>query len=68
MGIKQLEAAILVEARTVTGIKKLRQKDIMEWSSGKIEPREGEAVFRLPDIGVNIAVLDTLVSQAKGKS
>lgn len=56
MGLRELEAAILKEAREVTGNKKLRQKDIMEWTTGDIRPRDDEAVYRLPVVGVNIAV------------
>lgn len=56
MGIRQLEAAILAEAKQVTGNKKLRQKDIMEWSSGPIKPHEGETIFQLPTTGVYISI------------
>ena len=56
MSMRTLEAAILVEARVVTGNKRLRQKDIMEWSSGKIEAQEGETLYKLPKLGVNIAI------------
>lgn len=56
MGIRKLESAILAEAKIVTGNKKLRQKDIMEWSTGKVKPEEGEKAFYLPTMGVNIAV------------
>lgn len=55
MGMRQLEAAILAELREVTGIKKLRQKDIMEWSTGEIEAQDGEIVIALPGVGVNVA-------------
>lgn len=57
MGIRQLESAILAEAKTVIGNKKLRMKDIMEWSSGEIKPEPGEKLYRLPKMGVNISVL-----------
>lgn len=56
MSLRSLEAAILVEAKQVVGNSKLRQKDIMEWSTGNIEPQEGEKVYELPGIGVNIAI------------
>lgn len=56
MGMRQLEALILVEAKEVTGNKKLRQKDILEWSTGEIKPHDGETVYSLPGVGVNIAV------------
>lgn len=56
MGMKQLEAAVLAEAKKVTGNKKLRMKDIMEWSTGEVKAEQGEKLYRLPELGVNIAV------------
>ena len=56
MSMKSLETAILAEAKTVTGNKKLRMKDIMEWSTGEVKPEPGEQIFRLPNMGVNIAI------------
>lgn len=56
MSMRTLETAILSEAKTITGNKKLRQKDIMEWSTGDIKLQKGEKIYRLPDMGVNIAV------------
>ena len=56
MGMRQLETAVLAEARIVTSNKKLRMKDIMEWSTGKIKPEKGEKLYYLPELGVNIAV------------
>ena len=56
MGIRELESAILAEARIVTGNKKLRMKDIMEWSTGKIVPQPGEKRFFLPKLKVHIAI------------
>jgi len=58
MGIRELETAILVEAKIVTGNKKLRQKDIMEWTTGEIKSHEGEKIYHLPELNVNIAVLE----------
>jgi hypothetical protein len=56
MGIKQLEAEILAELRKLTGNNKIRQKDIMEWSTGTIRPEEGETLYFLPEIKVNVCV------------
>lgn len=56
MSLRTLESAILKEAKIVTGNKKLRMKDIMEWSTGEIKPEPGEKLYRLPEMGVNIAV------------
>jgi len=56
MGIRAMNAAILKELREVAGNNKIRQKDIMEWSNGKIEAQEGETLYFLPTLGVNVAV------------
>ena len=56
MGMKELERAVLAEAKIVTGNKKLRMKDIMEWSTGEVKQEEGEKLYRLPELAVNIAV------------
>ena len=56
MSMRTLEAAILAEAKTVTGNKKLRQKDIVEWSTGNVKIEEGEEQYFLPVLRVNIAV------------
>lgn len=56
MSMKTLEAAILKELRVVANNPKLRQKDIMEWSTGLIEQQEGETLYFLPELGVRVAV------------
>ena len=56
MGMRTLEAEILLEAKKVTGKKKLRQKDIVEWSSGDVTVEEGEKHYFLPELRINIAV------------
>ena len=56
MGMKQLESAILAELRRVANDNRIRQKDIMEWRTRKIEPHGGETLFFLPDLGVHCAV------------
>lgn len=56
MGIREVEAAILAELKTVAKNNKLRQKDIMEWSTGEIQAREGETLFHLPDLHINVCV------------
>ena len=57
MGIRQLEAGILKELREVTGKKKLRQKDIMQWSTGEVKVEPGEAMVHLPELNINVAYL-----------
>ena len=58
MGIRALDAAILAEARQVTGKKSLRQKDIVEWSTGDVQIEAGEKQFFLPELKINIAVIN----------
>jgi len=54
--MQSLERAILAEAKEVVSNKKLRMKDIMEWSTGEIVAQPGEKLYYLPRMGVNIAV------------
>lgn len=56
MSILDLERVVLSEARIVTGNKKLKMKDIVEWSTGKINARAGEKLYQLPRLSVTIAV------------
>ena len=56
MSIQSLERAVLAEAKIVTGNKKLRMRDIMEWGTGEVKAQEGETLYRLPELGINIAV------------
>lgn len=51
MSMRSLEAEILAELRAVTGKMSLRQKDIMEWSTTKLEPQEGETLIHLSNVG-----------------
>lgn len=61
MGMRQFEAEILAELRELTGKRKLRQKDIREWGTGKVKCQTDEVVFSLPGTKVNVAVLKTAV-------
>lgn len=56
MSMKSLEKAILVEARKITGNKKLKMKDIMEWSTGEVKEFPGEVQYLLPVLSINILV------------
>ena len=56
MGIREIEAAILRELKIVAGNNKLRQKDIMEWSTGEIVAHESETLYFLPDLRINVAI------------
>lgn len=55
--MRQLEVAILAELKEIANNNKLRQKDIMEWQTGKtLVPHEGETLFYLPKLGVSVAM------------
>jgi hypothetical protein len=54
MGLRELEASILRELRAVTGINKIRQKDIMQWSTATFELQAGETMVYLPSTGVHV--------------
>jgi hypothetical protein len=56
MSVATLERAVLAGAKIILNNPKLKMRDIMEWSTGDIEPHEGEIVVRVPDPGVNVAV------------
>ena len=56
MGMREIDAIILRELRTVAKDAKLRQKDIVEWSTGEIKAHEGEKLYFLPDLKINVAV------------
>jgi hypothetical protein len=53
---RNLEAAVLRELKIVTGNNKLRQKDIMEWSTGTVKVEPGETCYFLPELKVHVAV------------
>lgn len=56
MSLATLERAIMDELREVSGNKKLRKKDLMEWSTGKVEAQEGEKVYFLPKLNMNVCI------------
>lgn len=56
MSMATLERAILAGAKEVLNNKKLRMKDIMEWSTGDLKPNDGEVCIMIPDLDVNVCV------------
>jgi hypothetical protein len=56
MSMASLERELLTELKAVVGNSKLRKKDILEWSTGEVEVREGEVKYRLPRLGVNVVI------------
>jgi hypothetical protein len=65
MGMRSLEAAVLAELRTVAGRRSIRQKDIMEWSTGTVKTGPGETHFFLPELKVNLSVLTEALGKKK---
>lgn len=69
MSMKSLEAAILNELRHMVDKRSIRQKDIQEWSTGKIDPHEGETYYYLPRVGVHVCVLTSALPKvARGEA
>lgn len=56
MSMATLERAVLAGAKIVFNNPKLRMKDILEWSTGKVKAEEGEVVARVDDPGVYVAI------------
>ncbi len=56
MSFATLERAVLAELKVVAKNSKIRLKDIMEWSTGKVTPQEGETYYFLPDLKVHCCV------------
>ena len=56
MGMTTLERAVLAGAKLAFNNPKLRMKDIQEWSTGDMDPMEGEVVVRVPNPGVYVAI------------
>ena len=54
MSMAKWEREILRELREVTGERSLRLKDLMEWSTGKLTPQDGEKMVYLPHNGVDV--------------
>lgn len=56
MSLATLERAACASARIVLNNRKLRVKDVLEWSTSPIAPRAGEVVVFVRDPGVYVAV------------
>lgn len=56
MGMREIETAVLRELKLVAKNNKLRLKDIAEWSTGEVKAQEGEKLYFLPDLRINVAV------------
>lgn len=60
MGFRQLESAIAAETREIFCNRKIRLKDIMEWSTRVIDQQEGEVVEYMPRHKVFVAIKQEL--------
>lgn len=56
MSLATLERKIVDAARKELRNPKLRRKDLIEWSTGEVEPQAGEIVLHLAGLGVWVAV------------
>lgn len=46
MSLRTLETAICIEARDILNNRKLRIKDLLEWSTGAVTASDGEIVIK----------------------
>lgn len=65
MSMATLETAILAELRQVSGVSKLRKKDILEWSTGEVKVEEGETLFFLPSLKIHCSVRTEALGKTK---
>lgn len=59
MALNGFERSLISELSGLIGTK-IREKELLEWRLREIEPREGERVFHLPDLGAWVAIPDTV--------
>ncbi|MDA8055449.1 MAG: hypothetical protein M0Z77_07360 [Thermoplasmatales archaeon] len=66
MSLRSLEAAILSELKVVSKNSRIRQKDIMEWQTGKdLICQQEESLFFLPLNQVSVCVRDEKKEEKK---
>lgn len=56
MSMQSIEREMMIELREVAKNPKLKLKQVMEWSTGEVKAQEGETFYRLPKLGLNVAV------------
>jgi hypothetical protein len=61
MSIRSFEKEIVIEAREIVGIPKIKHKDIMEWNTRKCNPTNNETEFYLPGTKVFICLLNDFI-------
>lgn len=53
MSMTQLESAVWRATKDLVKNKKLRKKDIIEWTSGKAKPRPEEVLVKVEAVGMS---------------
>ena len=61
------ESMIWRECQRILENPKMRKKDLAEWSTGELEPRDGEIVIRVDSLGVNAVVSAGLDRRARNE-
>lgn len=56
MSVQALERAIKNEAAGILRNPRLRNKDLLEWSTGEVNAEDGEVAIRLPLLDINVVV------------
>ena len=56
VNMNPLDRAVLNEVREVAKNNKIKNADVMEWSTAKCEPHEGETYYFLPVLQVHCCV------------
>lgn len=56
MSLSPLEREILAQLKVIVKNSKLREKDLLEWSTGGIKAQEGEVLVRLPSLSINVCI------------
>ncbi len=57
MGMTTFEKQILTTLKVVTGNNKLKERDMLEWRTSKLEPQsDGEQIVHLKALGVWVAI------------
>ena len=58
MSFVTLERAVLAEARELLSNPKLRQKDLLAWSTGPVNiESDDEKIVHLPGLSINVIIL-----------
>ena len=60
MSLSRVESAIWHECQRILENQAMRKKDLLEWSTGPVAPRDGEVEIWRESLGVNAIVLASL--------